>query len=504
MVERLIISPPFYITEPASRCGYCHGKKANTEDNFSLRSWSELHSKNEDQIEFENCTLGFPTESMSVEMYDKWCNMGFRRSGKFLYKTDILRNCCRLYTIRTTPDDVQVSKDLKKTLKRFKRQILEGQERRENSTAKNNSGLEFDYMKEIIAAESESNHFKTVFEPAIFSQEKYDLFVRYQENIHKDFKNSEKSFKSFLCDSPFSEETIMGTEEEWDQLNNWRKMGRTEKLKRLGPTHECYYYKNKLIAIAVTDFLPTGISSVYFIWDPDYYKWSLGKLSALRELCITKSINRNYYYMGYYIEDCPKMAYKAKYGGELLDVCQHEYLPLNFLHTHANLERMFAFVNEGSTTNGELSLNRRLAGPAPSATTNVILEDLSESIYGFKGSATANANFSAQKLSQMGIPYLNDRKQSFYRIKGKPRDSKPSFELPNVFPGLIPLPEILKLLETGELDKLNNMVMIYDLEMGGLRPMSNFRDEPPEIKKLVCNIVRCIGLNNIIGAIIIT
>ena len=91
-------------------------------------------------------------------------------------------------------------------------------------------------------------------------------------------------------------------------------------VSRLGPTHECYYLDGKLIAISVIDFLPTGVSSVYLIWDPDYAHLSLGTLLAVREVQMCHELNLGYYYLGYYLEDCDKMRYKKKFGGEVLDV----------------------------------------------------------------------------------------------------------------------------------------------------------------------------------------
>ena len=47
-----------------------------------------------------------------------------------------------------------------------------------------------------------------------------------------------------------------------------------------------YRIDDRLVGISVIDVLPLCVSSVYFIWDPDYAWASLGKLSALRELAL--------------------------------------------------------------------------------------------------------------------------------------------------------------------------------------------------------------------------
>jgi arginyl-tRNA--protein-N-Asp/Glu arginylyltransferase len=47
-----------------------------------------------------------------------------------------------------------------------------------------------------------------------------------------------------------------------------------------------------LIGISVIDILPYCISSVYFIWHPDWAWASLGKLSALHEIALSVEMNK--------------------------------------------------------------------------------------------------------------------------------------------------------------------------------------------------------------------
>jgi arginine-tRNA-protein transferase len=71
-----------------------------------------------------------------------------------------------------------------------------------------------------------------------------------------------------------------------------------------GSFHQCYYLDDKLIAVAVLDVLPKCLSSVYFLYDPDYNFLQLGKYSALREIAMTKELynaglqDLHWYYMG--------------------------------------------------------------------------------------------------------------------------------------------------------------------------------------------------------------
>jgi arginine-tRNA-protein transferase len=77
-----------------------------------------------------------------------------------------------------------------------------------------------------------------------------------------------------------------------------------------GTVHQHYRIDGKLIAIGVVDLLPHGLSSVYAIYDPAQHVTAFGKYLSLREIQYTSP---QYYYLGYYIESCPKMRYKAEY-----------------------------------------------------------------------------------------------------------------------------------------------------------------------------------------------
>ncbi|KZC06967.1 Arginyl-tRNA--protein transferase 1 [Dufourea novaeangliae] len=84
-----------------------------------------------------------------------------------------------------------------------------------------------------------------------------------------------------------------------------------------GAFHQQYWLDDELIAVGVIDILPFCVSSVYFYYDPAYSFLSLGTFSSLHEVCLTRQLNKTakdlqYYCMGFYINTCPKMRYKAK------------------------------------------------------------------------------------------------------------------------------------------------------------------------------------------------
>ncbi|AET41072.1 arginyltransferase Ecym_7226 [Eremothecium cymbalariae DBVPG len=554
--DRLIISKPLFISEAANpRCGYCRGCKP-AYNNFPTDSWYELHKEQISHIELTTVTVGLQVELLPVNIYDELCNMGFRRSGNFLYKADLLRNCCRLYTIRTAASHLKLSKELKSCIKKFVKRISNSAPvGSANSTGSVGNGdgcsrssggkghgarrsggqlgskvevggaterTAYQFISDIVESELASDTFYTRFEPALFTQEKYELFVQYQEKIHNDHITHPHQFKDFLCASPFPEDVILGTSEEWEELNNWRHAKRGQKFKRFGPVHECYYYEGKLIALAVSDFLPSGISSVYFIWDPNYSHWSLGKLSALREIAITEMLNRNYYYLGYYIEDCPKMKYKAKYGGEILDVCNNQYVPLHQLQEYISNGKFFVLENdrEGNNYSDEEEFEEHTDETRPLSElpldskyildTSKPLRNIVERIYGEKGGAVHAANDAVDKLIDLGVAYTPQLINDLYSQKFiAPTDALGDrftdeiYNLPNVVPGLVPLWEILKTIKSGDINHLNGKLMIYDTRAGQVRVLKHFQQESPQTKRYICNVIRLIGLKTTASSLII-
>jgi len=74
-----------------------------------------------------------------------------------------------------------------------------------------------------------------------------------------------------------------------------------------------YFYENRLIGVDLIDILEDGISSIYFYYDPEFSNFSLGKLSLYNQIKYAKNSNREWIYLGYYVKDCPSLAYKAEY-----------------------------------------------------------------------------------------------------------------------------------------------------------------------------------------------
>jgi len=74
-----------------------------------------------------------------------------------------------------------------------------------------------------------------------------------------------------------------------------------------------YFDGNKLIGVDLIDVLDDGISSIYFYYDPDYAEYALGKLSLYKQIKLARENNKAWIYLGYYVEECPSLSYKADY-----------------------------------------------------------------------------------------------------------------------------------------------------------------------------------------------
>lgn len=74
-----------------------------------------------------------------------------------------------------------------------------------------------------------------------------------------------------------------------------------------------YFDEEKLIGVDLIDILEDGISSIYFYYDPDYSKYSLGKLSLYNQIKFASRSNKKWIYLGYYVEECPSLSYKSEY-----------------------------------------------------------------------------------------------------------------------------------------------------------------------------------------------
>ncbi|MDF4023903.1 arginyltransferase [Luteibacter sp. PPL201] len=77
----------------------------------------------------------------------------------------------------------------------------------------------------------------------------------------------------------------------------------------------------RLVGVAVTDVLISGVSAVYTFFDPDETARSLGTFGILQQLALAARRGIPYLYLGFWIEGHPKMDYKRRFRA--LEIRQH-------------------------------------------------------------------------------------------------------------------------------------------------------------------------------------
>jgi arginine-tRNA-protein transferase len=81
-----------------------------------------------------------------------------------------------------------------------------------------------------------------------------------------------------------------------------------------------FFRDNKIVGVDLIDILDDGISSIYFYYDPDYPRLSLGTYSLLYQVELAKVLELPWVYLGYWVDGCKAFAYKPNFQPqEILD-----------------------------------------------------------------------------------------------------------------------------------------------------------------------------------------
>ncbi len=197
-----------------------------------------------------------PARPLSAAGYDRALSLGMRRSGSILYRP-ICPGCRKCQPFRIDAARFQLSKSQRRVVRKCE-------------------GL---FEVRMHAPRVDNEHI--------------ELFARYQQFQHAEhgIDASNESYERFLGD------TVVDTRE-----LSWRDASK------------------KLVGVGIVDLVPTGISTVYFFWDPSLRDLSLGTYSALTEISLCQQWKLPYYYLGYLVPGAATMNYKASFGsGEVWD-----------------------------------------------------------------------------------------------------------------------------------------------------------------------------------------
>jgi len=119
------------------------------------------------------------------------------------------------------------------------------------------------------------------------SVEQFRVFTRYQHSRHNDSEMASMTYgdyRAMIEDSPVA----------------------TCLVELRGPD-------SRILGICLVDLLDDGLSAVYSFFDPSDHRRSVGSLLILALIEVTLRRQTPYVYLGYWIAESPKMAYKSRF-----------------------------------------------------------------------------------------------------------------------------------------------------------------------------------------------
>jgi leucyl-tRNA---protein transferase len=198
--------------------------------------------------------IAAPHHLVDSQVYSGLISQGFRRSGKFAYRPHC-EACNACVPVRLILEKFVPSRSQKRAFKQHS-----------------------DLNVRVLPLQFKQNHFE------LYSN--YQLLRHTDENTISpaEPKDETEQYRQFLCMS--NVESLMI--EFGDDIGNIK-------------------------IISVVDVVRDGVSAVYTFYDATEPKASYGTYSIMWLAEWTKSLKLPYLYLGYWIQDCSKMAYKQQF-----------------------------------------------------------------------------------------------------------------------------------------------------------------------------------------------
>lgn len=190
-------------------------------------------------------------ENVTSKICQDFIERGYRRFGK-MYFRPVCTDCDECQSIKIDVDNHSFSKSQRRVLKK-------------------------------------AAHIKTYIQKPTLTHEHMNLFAKYHSYMHtkKAWDYSETTPQHYY------DSFVQGHEDFGYEV--------------------LYFDEEQLIGVDLIDILDDGISSIYFYYDPDYSHLSLGKYSLLNQIKFAKETHKRWIYLGYYVQECQSLSYKADY-----------------------------------------------------------------------------------------------------------------------------------------------------------------------------------------------